>query len=119
MVRRCDVTETAAKLSLYLEAYQVPADFDLPAGERQAVELVRSRYTNYEKVLTLLPRCPDDCPFAVAAQDGATGFCFSNDFARRELAGEARRLAAGAYNAWLLRRKQGIGRRPAPAVEVS
>jgi hypothetical protein len=118
MIRRCDVTEAAAKASLYLEAYQVPDEMNLPDGERQAVELIRRRFTNHETVLALLPRCPDDCPFAVTAQDGSASFCYSNYFARHELAGEARRLAAGVYNAWLLRQKQGVGR-PAHVAEVA
>ena len=62
MIRRCELTETAAKLSLQLEAYRIPDDFEAAGEDWQVIARIRDEYTNYRKLAKALPPCPDSCP---------------------------------------------------------
>ncbi len=95
MIARCAVTEAAARLSLELEAYSIPDDFQPEGKYRQVVARVRDQYTNYRQLLVSLPSCtPADC----GKVEG--GGCASHDLAEAMLEIEARRLAIGVYACW-------------------
>jgi hypothetical protein len=99
MIMRCAVTEAAARLTLQLEAYPIPDDFD-PSGKYwQVITRVRNRYTNYQALVDALPDCPLNCGRRVGAG------CSSYDFATDILDQEARRLAVCSLDAWQARRK--------------
>jgi hypothetical protein len=107
MITRCEVTEEAAKLSLQLEAYSIPDDFNATGKYWHRVAEVRQQYTNFPTLLEALPACPGDCPLLPGKQDGAR--CFSRDFAYDMLEADARQLAMCVYDRWSARREKASG----------
>ncbi len=111
MIRRCELTETAAKLSLQLEAYRIPDDFDATGAEWEVIARIRDQYTNYRKLAAALPPCPDNCAPARPSPNAPDGHCLTYEFAHHMLKTEAKQVAATAYRAWCAR-QQGNKVRP-------
>lgn len=99
MATRCEVLETAAKLSLQLEAYRIPDSFEATGKDWQVVDKVRDEYTNYRQLLGAL----DDCRMGEqVTKTGRSG----HDCAREMLEVEARALARRVYRSWHARRNK-------------
>ena len=104
MIRRCELTEMAAKLSLQLEASRIPDDFDASGEAWEVIARVRDRYTNYRALAAQLPACHDGCPLHSNAAEPVPGTCLTYEFAHYVLKREAKHVALPAYSAWHARR---------------
>lgn len=102
MSTRCEVLETAAKLSLQLEAYKIPDGFEATGKYWQVVARVRDQYTNYKQLLEALADCQ------VSEQLTRTGRS-GHDCAREMLETEARELARRVYHSWHVQRNKVAG----------
>ncbi len=100
MLTSCDVTETAGRLSLQLEAQAIPDDYDPVGAYWQIIANVRHSFTNYDTLLAALPDCPLECPIAESNGDLTGQSCANYDLAHDILKTEARRLAMNLYRAW-------------------
>ncbi len=99
MATRCEVMEAAAKLSLQLEAYNIPDSF-APSGKRwQVVARVRDEYTNYRDLLASLGACANGESLTVSGRP-------AYDCAREVLDTEARELAQRVYRTWYAQRNK-------------
>lgn len=105
MIRRCDLTETAAKLSLQLEAYPIPDDFDAGGEDWEIIARVRDHYTNYRRLAEALPPCPDNCPPGKGSSNLVQGHCLTYEFAHHVLRTAAKQVAVHAYRAWRTRQQ--------------
>jgi hypothetical protein len=93
MAAHCEVMETAAKLSLQLEAYKIPDGFEATGNYWEIVARIRDHYTNYKRLLDVLDRCPADGGLTRSGRP-------SDDCARELLETEARQLAMRVYRTW-------------------
>ena len=95
MIARCAVTEAAARLSLELEAYSIPDDFQPEGKYRQVVARVRTS-------TRITGSCSYPCPPArlqIAARSRAAGAPVTTS-PRRCWRSKPRRLAIGVYACW-------------------
>ncbi len=97
MMIACEVTETAVRLCLHLQAHLIPEDFHPPAGYEQVMAQVVDQYTNYDLLAEDLPACPATCPIAAGAGEPAGAACFNYSLARDILRTEGRRQALVMY----------------------
>lgn len=111
MIRRCELTETAARLSLQLEVYGIPDGFDATGDDWQVIVRVRDQFTNYRKLVELLPPCPESCDWARSESEPGDGHCLTYEFAHHILKTEAKQLALSTYNAWRAKRRDALATR--------
>ncbi len=97
MMIACEVTETAVRLCLHLQAHLIPEDFHPLAGYEQVMAQVVDQYTNYNSLRDDLPACPLACPIAASAEEPAGAGCFNYSLARDILRTEGRRKALVMY----------------------